>query len=375
MDLKQVWEDWELDGEGYISGIDQALDEKIPELEEALSKSLVISLFGNVNAGKSSLLNKITGIKYTDISPIPGWTKHVNLYPFPGFKNVKIADTPGLEDITEEVAERAEEFVQKDSDIVLFVLNATVGITRAEKQAFDSLRSQEYPLVVVLNKIDLLKPKDRDILIPDLKEKLNLGEEIPFCATSAETGEGIDELIMIISEILETVGKDLLFAKIVREKDKIVDKWIWGAILSAAAIGAIPIPGSDIIPLTILQTGLIIKIAHVYGVKISKGDARLFISQVIVGGTGKTIFRQLVKGIALLFPPGAVAVAVIAAGVAGAMTYALGKVAKAYFKSGERIPVPELQRIYEEAKREKVLLESLKQKADKLPSVKRGGDV
>jgi len=350
--LRYLSEEYEIDEKELREAVEEVFEEEKRKIDEQLSMELIISMFGNVNSGKSSLINAMTGFKYTDVKPIPGWTKEVSLYPFPGFSNVLIADTPGLEDVNEEVAQKAEEYIQENTDIVLFVLNASVGLTRPEKDAFENLREQDYELVVILNKIDVVEQEEKEDLINYVKNTLNLDMVIPFCPTSAKTGEGIEDLIEVITDVLKEKGKDLLFAKIVKPKDRIVDNWITGATISAFGIGAIPIPGSDIIPLTALQVGLIIKIARTYGVDLAEKDAKWFISQVAVGKVARTVYRQAIKFIGdLLFGTVAAPIvsALIAGGIAAGTTYGIGKAAKAYYRSGAKIPLEDAVQIYKES--------------------------
>jgi len=350
--LRYLTEEYEIDEDVLTGAVGKVFDEEEKKVDEQFALKLIISMFGNVNSGKSSLINALTGIKYSDVKSVPGWTKEINLYPFPNFPNVIIADIPGLEDINEDVAQRAREFVEQDADIMLFVLNASVGLTKPEKDAFENLRNQGYEIVVVLNKIDTVDEAEREDLINYIKTNLNLDMAIPFCATSAKTEEGIGELTETIAEILHKKGKDLLFAKIARYKDRIVDNWIIGATISAFGIGAIPIPLSDIIPLTALQVGLIIKIARTYGVDLSQEDVKWFISQVAVGKIARTIYRQVLKSIgdALAETVAApIVAALIAGGIAAGTTYGIGKAAKAYYRSGAKIPLKEAVQIYKES--------------------------
>lgn len=104
-------------------------------------------------------------------------------------------------------------------------------------------------------------------------------------------------------------------------KSAIADRWILGAGASAATIGAVPIPGSDFVPLTALQVSLMLKLSTLYGKPITKDRAKELIIATIVGNIGKTVFRQIVKVV-----PGAGMVA--GASVAGAMTIALGHAIK-----------------------------------------------
>jgi len=87
-----------------------------------LNISRANSLDGLIPSYKT--INALTGIKYTDVKARAGWTKEVSLYELK--KGVFIADTPGLFDIDESVSQKASDFVENNSDIILFFLNAAV---------------------------------------------------------------------------------------------------------------------------------------------------------------------------------------------------------------------------------------------------------
>lgn len=313
-------------------------------------KKLVISVLGNVNAGKSKMINALTGMHLADVKPVAGWTKHVSLYPLPGNEAVLIADTPGLQDVDANVSQRAEEFVEKDSDVVLFFVNAAVGVTALEQQTYTRLRAAGCPVVVVVNKIDAVDEDERGVALGDIREKLKISAAEFVYPTSAKTGEGIDELRGAIFDLLAASGKDLLFARAVKDKDQIVDRWITTAAASAAAIGLLPIPGADTVPLTALQVALCLKIAHAYEVTVSKADILPFITEIAAGRLGKMIFSTVLKGLGWMAGPvGAALAAAAAAAVAGSMTYGIGMAAKTWYRSGMKTPFNELGEVFEGA--------------------------
>jgi len=244
---KQDWQNWQMDEEGYLGAARTTLERGAEEEDETGETSLVLSLMGNVNAGKSSLINTLLKTDLAKVRSIPGWTKDVSLYPFPGFPNVYVADTPGLEDIDADVASRAEQFVARNSDVVLFVLNAAVGLTRSEQDAVERIRSR-YPVAVALNKADLLSPEEQNDLLAYVRTNLDPNGKIPVTATSTKTGAGIDDLTAVLLDLLAKRHKDVQFAMVVRHKDAAVDRWIVAAASVAAGIGAIPIPGASRLP-------------------------------------------------------------------------------------------------------------------------------
>ncbi|MCL4216663.1 MAG: 50S ribosome-binding GTPase [Candidatus Hydrogenedentes bacterium] len=335
----------EFEKEKIEEAFENCYDEKHAEFEKLSREKLIISLIGSVNAGKSKTINALTGIRYAEVKARAGWTKEVSLYELR--KGVFIADTPGLHDIDEAVSKKASNYVEENSDIILFFLNATVGVTKHEKEAFLQVSQLGKEIVLVLNKIDALEDDEVVDVVEQIEEDLG----VEPLAISAKNNTGIYELNSRIIQILEEKGKDLLFLKVSRYKEKEVKKWINGASVSAAGIGAIPIPGSDIIPLTALQVGLAMKIAYIYDIMPSKNDVMKLVGATVTGSVGKQLARWAItalKGAGWI--PGAqlleVAVAGIAASVAASLTYAFGWACNAYYKSGMTMDLGEVSEVF-----------------------------
>jgi len=329
----------------YEEAFENAYDEKHEEFEMISKKKLIISLIGSVNSGKSKTINSLTGIDYTDVRARAGWTKKISLYELK--EGIFIADTPGLYDINEDVSKKASEFVEENSDIILFFINAAVGVTKHEKDAFQEVKQLGKEVIIVLNKIDALDDDETKDVIEEIREVLG---DSPV-AISAKNGTNISQLNDKILKILKEKGKELLFLKVSKYKEKEVEKYINGATITATGIGAIPIPGADIIPLTTLQVGLAMKIAFIYDIKPSKNDVMKLDASTVTGSIGKQLARWSITALkAAGWIPGAqlleVAVAGIAATVAGSLTYGFGWACNSYFKSGMTIDLGEVGDIF-----------------------------
>ena len=343
----------EFEKDKFEEAFKKAYDEKHAEFEQISKEKLIISLLGSVNAGKSTAINALTGIKYAEVKARAGWTREISLYELKD--GIFIADTPGLHDIDENVSQKASDYIEENSDIVLLFLNATVGVTKHEKETFNEVYNLNKEVLVVLNKIDALEEDEIQEVIKQTREELG----VTPIAISAKTGAGIKDLNSAILKLLEEKGKELLFLKVSRYKEKTVAKWINGAAVTAASIGAIPIPGSDIFPLTSLQVGLALKIAYIYDIKPSKNDVMNLVASTVTGSIGKQIVRWALTALKAagwgggpIFEP---VIALIAASVASALTYGFGWACNAYYKSGMTLDLGEVGEIfkasYEEYKR------------------------
>lgn len=324
----------------------KAYDEKQAEFDDIYREKLIISLLGGVNAGKSSAINALTGKNIADIKAVPGWTKEISLYELT--TNVYIADTPGMNDIDEDVSKKAEDFIEKDSDLILFFINASVGVTKYDKVVFENIENLGKEIIVVMSRIDQVEINDINDVINHANEVLG----VETISISSKKGMGIKRLQTAIASILETKGKELLFLKVLREKEKEVAKWIKGATATAAGIGALPIPGSDIVLLTTLQVGLAMKIAFIYDIKPSKDDVMKLIASTVTGNVGKQIVRTTITLLkAAGWIPGnqllEVTICGIAASVAASLTFGFGWACNAYYKSGMTIDLGEIKDVFE----------------------------
>lgn len=119
-----------------------------------------IGIFGCTNAGKSSIINAITGQNLALVSGIKGTTtdpvsKAMELLPL---GPVVIIDTPGLDDNSVLGKQRIKKAIQvlNKTDIALLVVDALKGITNSDKMIIKSFEGKNIPYVIAINKADLL---------------------------------------------------------------------------------------------------------------------------------------------------------------------------------------------------------------------------
>ncbi|MDR0328395.1 MAG: [FeFe] hydrogenase H-cluster maturation GTPase HydF [Planctomycetaceae bacterium] len=119
-----------------------------------------IGFFGKRNAGKSSVVNAVTGQDLAVVSDIPGTTtdpvsKAMELLPL---GPIVVIDTPGFDDegTLGDLRVRKTKQILNKSDIALLIVDATVGKTEADLALLEIFRSKNIPYLVVWNKSDLL---------------------------------------------------------------------------------------------------------------------------------------------------------------------------------------------------------------------------
>lgn len=172
-----------------------------------------IAVFGRRNAGKSSLINSITGQELSIVSDVRGTTtdpvyKAMELLPL---GPVMMIDTPGLDDEGELGQLRIEKtrMVLNKADVALVVLDGASMIEKGidkeetdlsvELELLKQIKERELPYKIILNKKEVCLDKDKAVAF--LKKEL--GAEEVFCV-SAKNKDGIHELKEALSVIVQT---------------------------------------------------------------------------------------------------------------------------------------------------------------------------
>lgn len=166
-------------------------------------KSGVVSFVGRPNAGKSSLLNRIVGVKLAIISDKPQTTRTRIL----GVKNypsgqVVFVDTPGihrpLHRMNVRMVGTAVESIG-EVDVVGVVVDASEDTGAGTRYLLDLVKDTKIPTVLILNKLDLVSKKR---LLPLIDELSKAREWTHIVPVSAMTGENIDRLEHLLLDAL-----------------------------------------------------------------------------------------------------------------------------------------------------------------------------
>lgn len=127
------------------------------------SDRIHIGIFGKRNAGKSSIINAITGQNLAIVSDVKGTTtdpvqKAMELLPL---GPVNIIDTPGIDDTGELGKMRIEKSYQvlNKTDIALLVVDGTIGLQPEDNEIINAFKEKNLPYLIILNKADKVKNK------------------------------------------------------------------------------------------------------------------------------------------------------------------------------------------------------------------------
>lgn len=297
-----------------------------------------IAIIGPVNAGKSTLFNQLQGQQMSRVSAVPGTTTEAISERFGPFW---LVDTPGFDEIAGSARALTAGQALDGSNVAVLVLDAMAGIRQADKDLLDQVRARGLPVVVVLNKLDLVG-KDADRAVRDAERKLGL----PVIGISAKKGTNIAEqfipaLIDAHPRMAVSVGRALP-----RYRRRAARRIIRDSSLLAMAIGAEPVPGLAVPFLIAIQVRMLLRLAAVYGEGWNVSRAR----ELISAAAGGFAIRYAAQELAKLLP----AIGWAAAGFAYLTgTAALGNVAIVFFENQGKLQAEELRSLYKRFRRQR----------------------
>lgn len=160
-----------------------------------------IGIFGRRNAGKSSVINALTGQSLAIVSDVKGTTtdpvlKAMELLPL---GPVVMIDTPGLDDEGELGALRIQKAYQvlNKTDIAVLVVDGTIGMTGEDCAILDRIKDKQIPYVVVMNKADLIE--DRTFSAQNIPASLSSDHVIWVSAADKTNIHELKELIAALA--------------------------------------------------------------------------------------------------------------------------------------------------------------------------------
>ncbi len=162
-----------------------------------------VALIGRPNAGKSTLLNRLVGQKVSIVSDKPQTTRGRLL----GILNspdaqIVFVDTPGVHRPGHRLNKRMMDAVYESLrgvDVVLHLVDASESFGRGEQYVVDLVRQTDSPLILLLNKVDLINKGRLLPMIQDYQDRAEYDEIIPV---SALDGDNIDVLLEALSKRL-----------------------------------------------------------------------------------------------------------------------------------------------------------------------------
>ena len=295
-------------------------------LEAMLGKlerdELHLAVFGRVSVGKSALANALLGENAFEVGVLHGTTREATprRWQEVAGSGVHLIDTPGIDELDGEAREQLANEVAAVSDLVVFVVDG--DMTTRERDALAQLARTERPLLIALNKADRYDADELDRLLRRLREHaVGLVQAEDVVAVSAQPppvrrlsldaagreqvemirqAANIDALRDRLTEVLTREGRTLsalnasLFAgrltddvarRVVVARRELAARVIRQyCIAKSIAVALNPIPVADLLAGGALDAALVMHLARVYGLPITRREA---------GGLIATICAQL----------------------------------------------------------------------------------
>ena len=366
----------------------KALQDEADQLQRMTEKlttgRIDIVVFGEIDTGKSAMINALIGEARAAVSVRGGWTKEVwsnnweaSGYAMPGVEGsgVRLVDTPGINEVDGDERARMARQAAEHADLILFVTDS--DLNDIEYDAIVTLAQSSKPVLVVLNKIDLYSDEQLAELRDTLRERLTsiVGEQ-DIIETAAdprpmvyviESADGsvrqekrkpspqVENLRERILEVLQQEGKALLALNAalfaadtsdriastkIKLREETAHRIIWTfAATKAVAMAVNPIPVVDVVGGSAVDVSMVVTLARVYHIPLSRHNAVKLIQSIVQAAGWVTlseigthvlagVFKGLTAGMSTAIT------APFQAAAAGYGSYIVGHAAKYYLEHG-----------------------------------------
>ena len=166
-------------------------------------KSGFVTLIGRPNVGKSTLMNRLIGQKIAITSNKPQTTRNrIQTVLTTEEGQIVFVDTPGIHKAKNKLGEymvNVAERTLNEVDVVLWLVEPTTFIGAGEKHIAEQLNRVKTPVVLVINKVDMVKKEEVLTFIDAYSKVYDFAEIVPV---SARNGDNTDELVKVILKYL-----------------------------------------------------------------------------------------------------------------------------------------------------------------------------
>ena len=166
-------------------------------------KSGFVTLIGRPNVGKSTLMNRLIGQKIAITSNKPQTTRNrIQTVLTTEEGQIVFVDTPGIHKAKNKLGEYMVNVAERtfnEVDVVLWLVEPTTFIGAGEQHIAEQLRKVQTPVVLVINKIDMVKKEEVFAFIEAYRKVCDFADIVPV---SARNGANTDELVKVIMKYL-----------------------------------------------------------------------------------------------------------------------------------------------------------------------------
>ena len=166
-------------------------------------KSGFVTLIGRPNVGKSTLMNHLIGQKIAITSNKPQTTRNrIQTVLTTEEGQIVFVDTPGIHKAKNKLGEymvNVAERTLNEVDVVVWLVEPSTFIGAGEKHIIEQLKKVKTPVVLVINKVDMVKREEVFAFIDAYQKQYDFAAIVPV---SARTGENTDELVKVLFQYL-----------------------------------------------------------------------------------------------------------------------------------------------------------------------------
>lgn len=186
---------------------------QVARLRQIVLHRVTLGFVGSPSTGKDAAIRALFGIDSGNISPVAGSTREVQTWTVPTSTALYIVNTPGMGDVTAAVTEEARQ-VLDHIDVYVYLVNAEGGVQARELADYRRCVASGKPTLVVVNKVDVLRPRDKDRYLEDARGKLGAPAEDFLTAAFdplpelSPTPIGREAVHAWIADHLRELGKD-----------------------------------------------------------------------------------------------------------------------------------------------------------------------
>jgi GTP-binding protein len=197
------------DEDETFSDIDIDIDE-VGEANPDLDGVPRVAIVGRPNVGKSTLFNRLCGEERSVVHDMAGTTRDaIDTLIETDEGRIVLVDTAGMRRRTK-IDDSAEYYslvralrAVDEADVALLVVDATQGVTSQDQRLAERIDAAGSPLILVMNKWDLLDTEAREEVSAEIGRKLYFIGDAPVLRISALSGKGVHRLMPILSESIE----------------------------------------------------------------------------------------------------------------------------------------------------------------------------
>jgi len=144
---------------------------EVARLRDLVAHRVTVGVVGTPSSGKDAAIRTLFGVDTGNVSPVAGATRSVAVYPVAGGEGLEVVNTPGLGDVEASLTDETRS-VLGQVDLFLFLVNAQGGVRAREQGEWERVKARGKPALVVVNKLDTLRPDDRERMVADVASKL-----------------------------------------------------------------------------------------------------------------------------------------------------------------------------------------------------------